>query len=242
MYTYVLLNVCTMFAKYLPIQTSSSVILPTDLQTFQSYSCRIRHIHLYSFKEKVSNHIYSSITRHLFNRNSVYFPALRCFCICWFANISEENLLVLPLLSPSSLSTIEIRNVTSAIEIHLASFLYGIAHLHPSSSTIYPLSFLRLEGMLTTSTLAQIHYFKKLTTLDLILNGTNFPLAILSSLSKLPSLAKFKLVTVLYNRQLILDSKSSAKPIVYGFSNLENLEVRGNVNVVLRILQSIHGE
>jgi hypothetical protein len=108
---------------------------------------------------------------------------------------------------------------------------------------IYPLSLLRLEGMLTMSTLAQLKYFKKLTTLDLILNGTDFPLVILSSLSKLPSLAKFKLVTVLYkNERSILGAESSAKPMVYSFSNLENLEVRGNVSVVLSILQSIYGE
>jgi hypothetical protein len=61
-YTYVVRNRCTMFTKCLLIQTSSSVILPADLQTFESYACRIRHIHLSSFKEKVSNHIYSSIT------------------------------------------------------------------------------------------------------------------------------------------------------------------------------------
>ena len=77
---YVVPSLCTMFTKYLFIQTSSSVILPADLQTFESYSCRIRHIHLYSFKEKVSNHIYSSITRHkYFQQKLWFFPRSQMF-------------------------------------------------------------------------------------------------------------------------------------------------------------------
>jgi hypothetical protein len=239
---YVVLSLCTMFTKYLFIQTSSSVILPGDLQTLESYSCRIRHIHLHSFPEKVSNHIYSSITRHIFNKNSGFFPALRCFAIRWFSNISEQNLLILPLIPPSFLSAIDIRNVKRANEIHLASFLSGIAHLHPSSSTFHPLSFLRLDGTLTMSTLAQLDYFKKLTTLELFLNGTDFPLVILSSLSKLPSLANFVLQMVLYSEWLILNAESSAKPMVYSFSNLQNLEVRTDASIALGILQSIYGE
>ena len=241
---YVVLNLCAMFTKYLFIQTSSSVILPEDLQTFESYSCRIRHIHLNSFPEKVSNHIYSSITRRLFNRNSGFFPSLRCFAIRWFSNISEENLLILPLIPPSLLSAINIRNVRRTNEIHLASFLSEIAHLHPSSSTFYPLSFLRLEGTLTMSTLAQLDYFKKLTTLELFLNSTDLPLVILSSLSKLPSLANLVLVMVvpMYKGRLILDTELSAKPMVYNFSNLQNLQVRGDASPALGILQSIYGE
>ena len=234
MYTYVVLNICTIFTKYLLIQTSSSVILPVDLETFESYSRRIRHIHLYSFKEKVSNHIYISITRYISNRHSGFFPALRCFVIHSFNNISEENLLVLHLILPSFLSTIDIRNITDANEIHLASFLSGIAYLYSSSSTFHPLSFLRLEGTLTMSTLAQLDYFKKLTTLELSLNGTHFPLVILSPLSRLLSLTNFVL--------RLFNAESSEKPMVYSFSNLQNLEIRGDASIALDILQSIYGE
>ena len=229
-----------MFTKYLLIQTSSSVILPADLQTFESYSCRIRHLHLSSFEEKVSNHIYSSITRHLFNKNSWLFPALRCFDLHSFDRISEENLVILPLIASSSLSTIGIRSATGDIEIHLASFLHGIANSHPSSSTICSLSSLHLDGQITMSTLAQLDNFKKLSTLDLWLNDTNFPLAILTSLSKLPSLASFSLLV--YDGGLTLDAETSAKPTVYSFSNLRYLSLRGDGSVVLRISQSIFGE
>ena len=85
------------------------------------------------------------------------------------------------------------------------------------------------------STLAQLDYFKKSTTLELSLDGTDFPLAILSSLSKLPSLANFVL-------RLTLDAESPEKPMVYSFSNLQNLEVRGDTSAALCILQSIYGE
>jgi len=117
------------------------------------------------------------------------FPALRYFALPDFQGISKENLLLLPLITSSYLSTITICDITSASEIHLASFLYGIAHMHSSSSMIYPLSFLHLEGWLTMSTLSQLDYFKKLTTLKLFFKGTYFPLVALSSLSKFPSLA-----------------------------------------------------
>ena len=92
------------------------------------------------------------------------------------------------------------------------------------------------------STLAQLDYFKKLTTLELFLNGTDFPLVILSSLSKLPSLANFVLHTVLYDERLILNAESSAKQTVYSFSNLQNLKVRADASIALGILQSILGE
>ena len=85
------------------------------------------------------------------------------------------------------------------------------------------------------STLAQLDYFKKLTTLELSLDGTDFPLAILSSLSKLPSLANFVL-------RLTLDAESPEEPMVYSFSNFQNLEVRGDTSAALCILQSIYGE
>jgi hypothetical protein len=92
------------------------------------------------------------------------------------------------------------------------------------------------------STLAQLDHFKKLTTLELFLKGTYFPLVILSSLSKLPSLAKFVLHTALYDERLILDAKSSAKPMAYSFSNLQKLKVRTDASIALGILQSIYGE
>ena len=225
-----------MFTKCLLIQTSSSVILPADLQTFESYACRIRHIHLFSFKEKVSNHIYSSITRHLSNKKLCLFPALRCFAIRSFDGILEENLVILPLIaSSSSLSTIEIRNVTGAIEIHLASFLYEVANSH-SSPTVNPLSSLHLVGPITMSTIAQLDNFKRLTNLELSLgSGTNFPFGILSSLSKLPSLAWLNLRTA---KSLNLTPNS----MVYSFAYLRTLLVSGNAGATLEILRSIYGE
>ena len=235
MYTYVVRNRCTMFTKCLLIQTSSSVILPADLQTFESYACRIRHIHLFSFKEKVSNHVYSSIIRHLSNKKLCLFPALRCFAIRSFDGILEENLVILPLIaSSSSLSTIEIRNVTSAIEIHLASFLYEVANSH-SSPTVNPLSSLHLVGPITMSTIAQLDNFKRLTNLELSLSGTNFPFCILSSLSKLPSLAWLNLRTA---KSLNLTPNS----MVYSFAYLRTLSVSGNAGATLEILRSIYGE
>ena len=95
------------------------------------------------------------------------------------------------------------------------------------------------------STLALLDHFKRLTTLELtiiIVDGT-FPLVVLSSLSKLPSLANFTLTVLLaHNERLILDAESSDKPIVYSFSNLQNLEVGGGASVALGILKSIYGE
>ena len=204
----------------------------------ESYSRRIRHIHLSTFKEKVSNHIYSSITQNLFNNNSCLFPALRCFS-CPFDSISEGNLVILPLIAPSSLSAIGIRNVTGTLEIHLASFLHGIANSHPSSSTTYPLSSLFLDGTIKMSTLAQLENFKKLSTLELKLH-MDFPLAILSSLYRLPSLAALSLLV--FGKRLTLDVESSPRPAMYSFSNLRHLRLCGNSSVVLRILQSIYGE
>jgi len=235
---YVVLNLCTIFTNCLLIQTSSGVILPADLQTLESYSRRIKHIHLSTFKERVSSHIYSSITQHLFNNNSCLFPALRCFG-CSLDSISEGNLVILPLITTSPLSTIGIRNVTGAIEIHLASFLHGIANSHPSSSTTYPLSSLFLDGMIKMSTLSQLEIFKKLSTLELKFQ-MDFPLAILSSLSRLPSLAALSLLV--RGKQLTLDVESSARPAVYSFPNLRHLRLWANSNVVLRISQSIYGE
>jgi len=234
---YVVLNLCMMFTECLLNQTSSGVILPADLQTLESYSRRIKHIHLSTFKEKVSNHIYSSITQHLFNNNSCLFSALRCFTIHKFNGISEGNLVILPLIASSSLSVIKIHGVTDAIEIHLASFLHGIANSHPSpSSTIHALSSLFLDGIIKMSTLAQLENFKKLSTLEIKFHE-DFSNAIFSSLSRLPSLSALSL-----SAYFAYDLESPAKPVVYSFSNLRRLILGGNGNAVLRILRSIYGE
>ena len=227
-----------MFTKYLLIQTSSGVILSADLQTLESYSRRIRHIHISTFKEKVSSHIYNSITRHLSNNNSRLFPALRCFTIDEFDGISEGNFAILPLIASSSLSMIGIHDVTDAIEIHLASFFHAIADSRPSSPAIHPLSSLFLDGVIKMSTLAQLDNFKKLSTLEITFE-MDFPLGIFSSLSRLPSLSALSLE--LYSVS-IPDLESFAKPAVYSFSNLQRLSLVGNGNLVLRALQSIYGE
>src|SRR6266702_4003958 len=96
-YMYVVLDLSGMSTDHLLIQTSSSVILPTDLEKFEAYSRRIKHIHLSSFRERVSSHIYNAIARHLSNKNSCLFPALRCFSIPRSNMIPVENLLFLPL-------------------------------------------------------------------------------------------------------------------------------------------------
>jgi hypothetical protein len=88
------------------------------------------------------------------------------------------------------------------------------------------------------STLAQLGDFKRLSTLELRLDGTNFPLAILLSLSKLPSLWKFALVV---ERDATVDAKLPATPKVYNFPHLRVLGVIGKAITVLRISQSIYG-
>ncbi|KAF8972788.1 hypothetical protein BDZ97DRAFT_1913259 [Flammula alnicola] len=222
------LEILPAFVKINDIYTITPGVESEDLERLAFYARKVRYLEFNTFQDTIRSHTVLRLV-NLNTPTSSIFPALEVLYIPSLdCRRNIENLSVIFLASPISLTTLYIEGIDSSTEDVISSFLSVLGQIEASIQD------LTLEGGLTPSSLSPVQNFRKLRSLNLkVLNGTLHSM-FLRVWGRLANLT-----------HLILDLDTTSMfdlgdpNRIEGFETLQKLRLRGLPAEISKILKSI---